>query len=117
MTQSRVLSMYLVQILIPLPYFQKFFYDNFPVSTSLINPWNTLIAVTILTSLLFSAFKFRKKIPIYSLGIFLYFLGHIITSNIIPLELAFEHRNHLPIIGILLAGAGVIPPQNHSSYL
>lgn len=61
MTQSRVLSMYLVQILIPLPYFQKFLYDNFPVSTSLINPWNTLIAVTILTSLLFSAFKFRKK--------------------------------------------------------
>ncbi len=107
LTQTRVLCMYLAQIIIPLPYFQTFFYDHLLVSTSLINPWSTLVSTTILTALLFSAWKFRKEVPIYSLGVLLYFSGHLITSNIIPLEIAFEHRNHFPIIGILLAGAGL----------
>ncbi len=44
----------------------------------------------------------------FSLGLLLFFSGHFVTSNVIPLELAFEHRNHFPLIGVVLALADLI---------
>jgi hypothetical protein len=41
------------------------------------------------------------------LGILLFFAGHLLTSNILNLELAFEHRNQFPMIGIILAAGEV----------
>ncbi|HEY0504963.1 MAG TPA: hypothetical protein VGD42_15890, partial [Lysobacter sp.] len=38
-----------------------------------------------------------------SLGIFWFFASHLITSNVFPLELAFEHRNYFALLGVLLA--------------
>src|SRR5690606_28809210 len=34
-----------------------------------------------------------------------FFSGHLLESTVFPLELYFEHRNYLPMIGILLAAA------------
>jgi len=44
----------------------------------------------------------------YALGIFIFFAAHAITSNIIGLELVFEHRNYFALFGILLAVGEIV---------
>src|SRR3546814_9182994 len=39
----------------------------------------------------------------FALGVFLFFAAHFIASNVVGLELAFEHRNHFALIGMVLA--------------
>jgi hypothetical protein len=41
-------------------------------------------------------------------GILFFFAGHRLESMLIPLELAFEHRNDLPSLGLILAAADLI---------
>ncbi len=103
LTQGRVLCMYLWQILIPLPSHMPFYYDWLQPSRGLLQPWITLPAWGALLALLGAAWRLRQRRPIFSLGIFLFLAGHFVTSNVIGLELAFEHRNHFPLIGIVLA--------------
>ncbi len=103
LSQGRILCMYLWQILVPLPSHMPFYYDWLPPSRGLLHPWTTLPAWGLLLTLLGVAWHLRQRRPIFSLGIFLFFAGHFVTSNVIGLELAFEHRNHFPLIGIVLA--------------
>src|SRR5690606_15488547 len=53
--------------------------------------------------LLAAAWRMRTRWPLFSLGVLLFFAAHAITSNVIGLELAFEHRNHFALIGAVLA--------------
>lgn len=103
LTQARVLCMYLGQILLPLPSHMPFYYDWLQPSHGLMQPWTTLPALLLLLALLAMAWRLRACRPLFALGIFLFFAGHFVTSNVIALELAFEHRNHFPLIGIVLA--------------
>lgn len=103
MTQARVLGMYLGQIVLPYPDHMTFIYDGLPVSRSLWQPWTTLPAIALVAFLLAWAWRWRIKRPLFSLGVLLFFSGHFITSNVIALELVFEHRNHFPLIGAVLA--------------
>lgn len=103
LTQGRVLCLYLWEILVPLPSHMPFYYDWLAPSRGLLHPWTTLPALLLLGALLSTTWKARHSRPVFAFGIFLFFAGHAVTSNIAPLELAFEHRNHLPMIGILLA--------------
>ncbi len=103
LSQGRVLCMYLWQILWPMPSHMPFYYDWLQPSRGLLQPWTTLPAWGLLLALLGAAWRLRQRRPIFSLGIFLFFAGHLVTSNVIGLELAFEHRNHFPLIGIVLA--------------
>lgn len=103
MTQPRILVMYLGQILIPYPDFLTFLYDDLEVSRGLLSPLTTLPSIILVAGLLISAWRLRTARPFFSLGVMLYFGGHLITSNVIPLELAFEHRNHFPLIGVVIA--------------
>ena len=108
LSQGRVLCMYLGEILIPLPAHMPFYYDWLQPSRGLLSPWTTLPALALLVILLATAWTLRRRRPVFSLGIFLFFAGHFVTSNVIGLELAFEHRNHFPMIGILLAAADLL---------
>lgn len=103
LSQGRVLVMYLGQMLWPLPSRLPFYYDNFAVSRSLLQPVTTLPAWLLLAALLVWAWCWRTRRPLFAFGVMLFFAGHFMTSNVIPLELVFEHRNHLPLIGIVLA--------------
>ncbi|MCY1339280.1 hypothetical protein D9M69_251600 [compost metagenome] len=95
--------MYIGQILLPLPESMKFFYDDIAISRSLWYPLSTLPALVLLIVLLAWAWSWRSRRPVFSLGVLLFFAGHFMTSNVINLELAFEHRNHFPLIGVVLA--------------
>ncbi len=103
LTQGRVLVMYLGQMLWPLPSHLPFYYDDLMVSRSLWQPASTLPAWLLLFGLLAWAWLWRTQRPLFAFGVMLFFAGHFLTSNVINVELAFEHRNHLPLIGIVLA--------------
>ncbi|MBU2954482.1 DUF3488 domain-containing protein [Marinobacter sp. F3R08] len=103
MTQARVLVMHLGQIVFPYPDNMTFLYDSLAVSRSLWSPWTTLPSLLLILGLLIWAWRWRARRPLFSLGVFLFFSGHFITSNVIGLELVFEHRNHFPLIGAVLA--------------
>lgn len=103
LTQLRVLVLYLGQILLPVPSLLVFHYDNYPVSTGLLAPPSTLFSGLLLAALAAAAWGLRRRLPLVSLGLLLFFAAHLLTSNIIPLELAFEHRNYFALFGIVLA--------------
>lgn len=103
LTQGRVLCMHLGQIVFPLPRSMPFYYDWIEPSRGLLQPWTTLAAILLVPALLGVAWRLRMQRPLFALGVFLFFAGHFITSNVLNLELAFEHRNHFPLIGALLA--------------
>jgi len=103
LSQARVLMMYLGQILLPLPSRMPFNYDGFEISRGLLQPVGTLLALLVLAGLLVWAWVWRNRRPVFAFGLLLFFAGHVLTSNVIALELVFEHRNHLPLIGALLA--------------
>lgn len=115
LTQGRALALYLQQILLPLPSSMPFFYDDYLVSRSWLQPPATLAAWLLIATLLAWAWRWRIRRPLFSLGIFLFLAGHAITSNVIGLELVFEHRNHFPMIGIFLSVADlcVMAYQHH----
>ena len=101
-TQLSVLVMYLRQCLLPLPDSLLFYYDNFPISRGLASP-GTAWAAILLFALLATAAACWRRWPLVALGIGWFFMAHVLTSNVIPLELAFEHRNYLALFGVLLA--------------
>ncbi|MGG6461884.1 hypothetical protein [Solilutibacter silvestris] len=103
LTQARVLCMYLWEILVPLPSHMPFYYDWVQPSKDLFHPWTTLPSIVLLVSLLIAAWVVRKQHRLFALGVFLFFAGHFMASNVLGLEMAFEHRNHFPLIGAVLA--------------
>lgn len=103
LTQARVLVMYLWQIVVPLPSHMPFYYDWLQPSRGLLQPWTTLASLLLLAGLLALGWWQRHKRPLLALGIFLFFGAHFVTSNVIGLELAFEHRNHFALVGVVLA--------------
>ncbi|MGQ4660183.1 hypothetical protein [Lysobacter sp. F6437] len=103
LTQLPVLVMYLKQIAWPVPNNLLFYYDHLPISTGLFSPPATAIGAALLLTLLTTAGMTWRRWPLVSLGIGWFFLSHALTSNVVPLELAFEHRNYLALLGVLLA--------------
>lgn len=108
LSQLRVVAMYLGQILLPLPSRMPFYYDDFEVSLGLFQPMTTFYSALLLAGLLGSAFLARRKFPLYSLGILLFFGSHALTSNAIPLEMVYEHRNYFGVFAVGLAIAGIL---------
>ena len=102
LTQARVLCIYMWQILLPLPQHMPFYYDGLQPSRGLLQPWTTLPAIMVVVALLGTAWRLRTRWPVFALGVFLFFSAHFVTSNVIGLELAFEHRNHFALIGAVL---------------
>jgi len=103
LTQSRLLCLYLWQIVLPLPQHMPFYYDWVHPSRGLLQPWTTLPAIALIVILLALAWRLRHRRPLFALGVFLFFSAHFVASNVVGLELAYEHRNHFALIGAILA--------------
>ncbi|WP_232211039.1 hypothetical protein [Pseudoxanthomonas sp. J31] len=117
LSQLRILPMYIGQILFPLPGRMPFYYDDFAPSVSLLQPWTTLAGGLLLSGLLGLAWYWRRRAPLASLGVLWFFAGHAMTSNVVALELAFEHRNYFALLGLLLVvaeGVRRVPVQDGS---
>ena len=102
LTECRILITYLYQITIPPSGGTGLYHDDFVVSTSLFSPITTLFSFLTIIGLVYIAVRFRKKQPVISFAIFWFFGGHVLESTVLPLELYFEHRNYLPMLGPLI---------------
>ena len=103
LTEPRVVIYYLSLILFPHP--ARLNLDHhFPVSQSLIEPATTLFSLLLLAGLFAASIVSARRQRLLSFGI-LWFLGNlVIESSVIGLEIAFEHRNYLPSMFLILAG-------------
>ena len=45
----------------------------------------------------------EQGLPLLSLGLMWFFASHALSSNVVPLEQVFEHRNYFAVLGIVLA--------------
>ncbi|GAB1594489.1 hypothetical protein [Lysobacter claricitrinus] len=103
LTEARVLVMYVGQVLLPVPQHMPFYYDDLAVSRSLLSPPGTAPAIVALLALVILAWRLRTRRPLFAFGVLLFFAAHFMTSTVLNLELAFEHRNHLPLVGAVIA--------------
>lgn len=116
LTEPRVLWLYIRMILLPTPSLFGLFQDDISVSTSFTEPITTVLAIAGLAGLLVIALAGIKRMPVLAFGLLFFLAGHLMESTFIPLELAFEHRNYLPSIGLLLPlffylGYGIAPEK------
>ncbi|MDZ7790566.1 MAG: hypothetical protein U5L08_08765 [Xanthomonadales bacterium] len=105
-TQLRVLPMYLGWMLFPATDYFLFYYDHYPHSIGPFQPITTLLGGLFLAALLATALIVRRRAPLVALGIVWFFIAHALTSNVVALELVFEHRNYFALMAVLLALVG-----------
>jgi hypothetical protein len=84
------------------------YHDDFVISKGLHDPSSTFYSLLALGGLLLTAILLLRKLPLVSLGILWFFAGHTLESTLLPLELVHEHRNYLPVFGIIVALAGLV---------
>lgn len=119
MTQARVLFDYIGMSLLPRVQHMDFYHNEFAISRGLLNPPTTLISIILLTILGAGAVLLRRRWPLVALGIGIFLVGHSLESTIFPVELMFEHRNYLPLSGLLIAAiaaAGALPLSGRVRY-
>lgn len=54
------------------------------------------------TSLVVVAFRLRATLPLFTLAVTWFVVGHLLESTVVMLELYFEHRNYLALWGFCL---------------
>lgn len=104
LTESRVLFVYLYKLVLPSLYSIRLLYDDLEVSRSLLSPWTTLPSLLGWLALTVAALRLRARAPVFSFAVLWYLAHHLLESTLIPLELAFEHRNYVASVGPLAAG-------------
>lgn len=102
MSEARIVAGYIPWTLIPNPEWLSFYHDDFEPSQGLLSPATTLGGALLLAALTLLAWIARKHAPLASLGWAFYLGGHLLTGTILPLDLAYEHRNYFPSFGLLL---------------
>lgn len=104
LTQGRVLVSYLAEIFLPNTKNLSVFHDDVLPSSGYLTPITTLVSALIIAGLLLAGFVLRHRQTIFALAVFWFFGMHLLESTFIPLELYFEHRNYMAMVGPLLAG-------------
>ena len=110
LTQSRILFIYLKQIIIPTAQGTGLIHDDFSLSGGVFSPVTTVISIAgHLILILVSVILIKKNnYPVLSFSILWFYIGHLLESSYIPLEIYFEHRNYMPMIGVLIGFAWLV---------
>ena len=104
-TEAVILWDYVAKIVLPRPRAFGIYFDDYPVAAP---PWSSAMTAAALAgwcAALAAALAWRKRLPFASFAILWFIGGHLLESTVIPLELYFEHRNYLPLLGPALAAA------------
>jgi len=107
LTEPRILWSYVQTLLFPVGRNMGIYHDNYPISSSIIQPWSTLTAMLGWILVCAAAWLLRRRMPMFSAGVAMFLVGHSMESSFIALEPYFEHRNYLPSVGVWLALAGL----------
>lgn len=79
------------------------FHDDYPISHGLFDPPWTILALIAWIGIFGLTLWKRRHWPLLALAVFWFLGGHLLESTALPLELYFEHRNYLPMIGPTVA--------------
>ncbi len=101
-TQPQILIDYVRLAFIPDIFSYNPFHDNYAKNTQLSGNIPAIISIIICLLLLLAAITLRKKYTIFSFAILWFFAGHLLESTVIGLELYYEHRNYIAILGLYL---------------
>lgn len=105
MTEARVVFFYLGLLLIPDIRRFGLYHDDITISTGLLDPLSTLVALAawavVLPAIVLGA---RRRAP-WAFAAAWFVVGHTMESTILPLEIAHEHRNYVPAVAIWIAAA------------
>jgi hypothetical protein len=102
LTEGRVLWDYLYLTWLPNIQSMGLYHDDYRISRSLFEPNSTLIAIAFHGLLLGAAFMLRRQWPPLLFAVAWFYVGHSTESTVLPLEIKYEHRNYLPMLGMLL---------------
>jgi tetratricopeptide (TPR) repeat protein len=97
-----LLWLYLQKALLGVPSQLGIYQTPAVISKSLFEP-AALLATFAWLALAVASIIWRRRYPLLALGVLWYLTGHIIESSVLPLELYFEHRNYLPVVGPVYA--------------
>lgn len=118
MTEARVLLFYIRQILLPDAAQMGLYLDDFPVSRGLFSPVSTFVAIVAIAGGTALLWLLRRRMPLVAFGGFFFLAGHLLESTVYPLDIAYEHRNYLPMYGLLLPTFFyLLHPREHVSTL
>lgn len=123
MTEARIVLYYISQLLLPLPS-RLAVLPDVQKSSSLFDPPTTFFScLTILVLFALAIWQWKRR-PLLSYAIGWYFIGHLVESTILPIELMFEHRAYFPSIGIfilllfpLLEWGGTLSKKKHYRWI
>jgi hypothetical protein len=96
LTQPRILFDYLQHWFVPKLYTTGVFQDHYIKSTGFWAPATTALSIVAHLSLITAATVYRRKWPLAAMAVLFFYVGHLLESTVINLELYFEHRNYLP---------------------
>ncbi len=116
LSQGPVLMEYLLWFVWPSPELLHFLHDGQAVSRSLFAPMSTLWSWLSLGSLivLIVVLARTQRGVWLSVGLGWFFVGHLLESSVLNLELMFEHRNYLPYIGLAFSTAWGLASALHT---
>lgn len=103
LTEPRILFDYLGKIFLPRFGVYGLYHDGYVVSRDLFSPWTTLPALLALIGALAAALVGLRRWPLFALAALWYLGGQLLESSTVMLELYFEHRNYMPLIGPVMA--------------
>jgi tetratricopeptide (TPR) repeat protein len=102
LTQLRVVVIYLSLILVPHPARLNLLHDV-ETSRSWLEPPTTLVCGLLLLGLLVGGVLLARRFRLVSFAILWFFLQLLLESTVLPLEMIYEHRTYLPMVGVALA--------------
>ncbi len=104
-TQLRVVWQYLSWFFVPDIRQLGIHHDDISLSTSWLNPVSTLVAAIgwLLLPVLIYLLRSHRAAASFSMAWFV--ICHILESTLLPLELVYEHRNYLALLGPALGVA------------
>ena len=111
MTEARVLWFYVQQLLWPTPQVFGLYHDDIAISRGLLAPSVTLLAIVGWIAVPALAYQLRSRQPLFAFAVFWFLASHALESTILPLEIAFEHRNYLAGLGLFLWLASLLLPD------
>ncbi|MEE8541731.1 MAG: tetratricopeptide repeat protein, partial [Desulfobacterales bacterium] len=96
LTSPRIFLFYISILLYPIESRMTLLYD-IAVSKSLFEPLNSLLPIMgIAVFIAMAIWLIRRKRYLFVYCMFFFFLNHLIEGTVIPLHLAFLHRNYIP---------------------
>jgi len=107
-SEARIVTEYLYHLFVPQIEGRGLYQDGYLISKSLLQPITTLYSMVFLIGLVFSAFIYKNKYPLFSVAILFFFAAHMMESTVLGLELYFEHRNYLAALFLFLPIAAIL---------